>query len=84
MKNKVSAFEYAISEAVGDTEFMKTHEPRTREEETEHRLNNIRNQAKKLRIADVRLSVCSVCGKKFGEVKKCFNVKCTNPFQTEA
>ena len=53
MKKKVSAFEYAISEAVGDTEFMKTHEPRTREEETQHRLNDILNQAKKLRIADL-------------------------------
>lgn len=38
----------------------------------------------KFRLSDVRLSVCSVCGKKFADVNKCYNVKCTNPFQTEA
>ena len=27
-------------------------------------------------------SVCAVCSKKFVDVKKCYNVKCTNPFQT--
>lgn len=42
------------------------------------------DKQKNCNIPDVRLSVCSVCGKKFGEVKKCYNVKCTNPFQTEA
>ena len=35
----------------------------------------------KFRLSDVRISVCSVCGKRFGEVKKCYNVKCTNPPQ---
>lgn len=36
----------------------------------------------KLNKSDVRVSVCAVCGKKFVDVKKCYNVKCTNPFQT--
>lgn len=68
MKKKVSAFEYAIAEAAGDTEFMKTHESRTREEETQHRLNNIRNQAKKLRIAEVS-DIAKKCNSKTSRCK---------------
>lgn len=53
MTKKVSAFEYAIAEAAGDKEFTKNHSPRTRKEEAEHRLNNMENQAKKLRLSHV-------------------------------
>lgn len=58
MKTKVSAFEYAIAEAVKDKEFLEAHSPRTRAEENEHRVNDIKSQAKKLRIAHVSNSVC--------------------------
>jgi hypothetical protein len=48
-KEKISAFEFAIME-IADPEEAKKYKPLTKQEENEIRVDNLINQAKKLRV----------------------------------